>query len=189
MENLEKLVLSCTKCELYRSRNKVVFGGGNFKSRIMFIGEAPGSNEDLTGLPFVGRAGKLLDKALHLAVLSRQDMFITNILKCRPPNNRNPNRKEIEACSTWLNYQIDLINPILIVLAGGVATKTLLKTDKGISKLRGRIFGALGRLVIPIYHPAYILRNISKESIFFDDIKLISNLIKEIKNANLFTVF
>jgi DNA polymerase len=151
----------CTRCALHQTRTTVVFGAGNADADLMFIGEAPGANEDRIGLPFVGQAGKLLDKLLAEIGLDRKDVFVANTLKCRPPQNRDPHPNEIETCNDYLRRQVDLIEPIVICTLGNFATKLLRADTTGISRLHGReevrIVGPRAVRLYPIYHPAAAL--------------------------------
>ena len=151
----------CQACPLHQSRTNVVFGAGNADAELMFIGEAPGANEDRLGLPFVGQAGKLLDKLLGEIGLERQDVFIANVLKCRPPDNRDPQPREIEACQDYLRRQVDLIEPTVICTLGNFSTKLLRADSTGISRLHGRdevrIIGSRAVRLYPLYHPAAAL--------------------------------
>lgn len=154
----------CTRCPLHTGRTHVVFGEGNLKSPVMFVGEGPGEQEDLSGRPFVGRAGQLLDKILEAAHIPRESVYITNMVKCRPPGNRNPQRDEIDACWPFLSRQIQLIAPKIIVSLGNVPTQFFLKTTQGITKTRGQFYPWKGGIeVFPMYHPSYLLRNPSRE--------------------------
>lgn len=149
----------CTRCKLHRGRNKIVFGDGSPKAQLVFIGEGPGADEDAQGLPFVGRAGKLLTQMIEAMGLQRKDVYICNVVKCRPPENRTPEPDEVETCSPYLLRQIDVINPKVLVCLGAVAAKTLLETNKGITQFRGQWLEWRGRKLIATYHPAYLLRN------------------------------
>lgn len=151
-------VSSCTLCALSATRKNTVFGEGSPTTRLMFIGEGPGADEDESGRPFVGKAGQLLTQILNAAGIDRSDVFITNVVKCRPPNNRVPQPEESSACDTYLQTQILLINPAIIVLLGSTPTKWILKTTEGITKLRGRWFEWRGIDVMPMFHPSYLLR-------------------------------
>lgn len=157
----ESRALACHACPLAQTRTKVVFGDGNPDSKLMFIGEGPGADEDAQGLPFVGRAGQLLTQILKAARISRKDVYITNIVKCRPPGNRVPSPIEAVRCDKHLQTQIMLINPLLIVLLGNTPAKWILQTSEGITKLRGRWFEWRGIAVMPMFHPSYLLRNAS----------------------------
>jgi len=149
----------CTRCKLHKGRNKIVFGDGNPKAKLMFVGEGPGADEDAQGIPFVGRAGKLLTQMIDAMGLQRKDVYICNVVKCRPPENRTPEPDEVQACSPYLLRQVDAINPKVIVCLGAVAAKTLLETTRGISQFRGEWLEWRGRKLIATYHPAYLLRN------------------------------
>lgn len=165
-DEAKSAAMVCTKCRLCEGRTNVVFSDGNEKAKIMIIGEGPGENEDLQGLPFVGRAGQLLDKIFESVGLNRKEhLYICNIVKCRPPNNRAPQDDEAEACSEYLQAQIKYIDPKIIILAGAVAVKGVLKIkDPKITKLRGEWIESkdlllLGRKIMPIFHPSYLLRH------------------------------
>lgn len=149
----------CTRCKLHKRRNKIVFGDGNPKAQLVFIGEGPGADEDVQGLPFVGRAGKLLTQMIEAMGLQRKDVYICNVVKCRPPENRAPEPDEVEVCSPYLVRQIDVINPKVLVCLGAVAAKTLLQTTRGITQFRGQWLEWRGRKLMATYHPAYLLRN------------------------------
>lgn len=154
---------SCTRCPLSRSRTNVVFGVGSPTSELMFVGEAPGRNEDLQGEPFVGRAGQLLNQLLDEVGIPRDTVYIANVLKCRPPNNRDPEQGEIDACKGYLRQQIRLIRPRVVVTLGNFATKLLLNTTTGITRLRGNAYPWwLGASLVPTFHPAAALRGGSK---------------------------
>jgi uracil-DNA glycosylase family 4 len=149
----------CTRCKLHKGRNKIVFGDGSPSAKLVFIGEGPGADEDAQGLPFVGRAGKLLTQMIEAMGLQRKDVYICNVVKCRPPENRTPEPDEVEVCSPYLVRQIDVINPKVLVCLGAVAAKTLLETNKGITQFRGQWLEWRGRKLMATYHPAYLLRN------------------------------
>jgi len=186
IEEVAKECRNCKKCPLYLSRTKVVPGEGNAKSKVMFIGEAPGEEEDLKGKPFVGKAGQLLTKILQSVDIKREDIFITNMLKCRPPGNRNPSKSEIETCFPYLETQIALINPKIIVTLGNVPTQYLLETIQGITKIRGEWFDWLGGIkILPMFHPSYLLRNEgtypgSPKELTWKDIKTLKKAIDEL---------
>ena len=157
---LERAVKSCTLCPLHKTRTQAVFGVGNRAAQWMVIGEAPGADEDRQGEPFVGRAGQLLNSMLKAIGLQREQVFIANILKSRPPNNRDPKPEEVQACIPYLFRQIELINPKLILCVGRIAAQTLLETDTPIGKLRGQLHRIAGnRPMVVTYHPAYLLRS------------------------------
>ena len=151
----------CTRCALHQTRTTVVFGAGNADADLMFVGEAPGANEDRLGLPFVGQAGKLLDKLLEEIGLERKQVWVCNVLKCRPPDNRDPHPKEIEACQGYLHRQVELIEPVVICTLGNFSTKLLRGDTTGISRLHGheeeRVIGARAVRLYPLYHPAAAL--------------------------------
>ena len=159
LTTLKKKVMVCKRCELHKTKTNIVFGSGNNRALLMFIGEAPGMEEDLQGLPFVGRAGQLLTKIIESIGLKRKDAYIANILKCRPPNNRNPLPTEILACEEYLIKQIELIKPKIICTLGKFAAQTLLRSQEPISKLRGKFYDYHGIKLVPTFHPAYLLRN------------------------------
>lgn len=171
LENLKMEALDCHKCQLDQSRTHVVFGIGNQKADLMFVGEAPGAEEDRTGKPFVGRAGQLLTKIIQSIGLTRDDVYIANVLKCRPPSNRNPKLNEIEQCEPYLLRQIELIKPKVICALGTFAAQILLRTDERISKLRGDFYSYHGTKVMPTYHPAYLLRNPENKRQVWEDIQ------------------
>ena len=171
LETLRKEVSSCERCPLAETRTNVVFGEGHPRARLMFIGEAPGGDEDKQGRPFVGRAGQLLTKIIESIGLERKDVFIANILKCRPPGNRNPLPSEIAACSPYLIKQIELIRPEVICALGKFAAQTLLNTETPISRLRGTFYDFRGIKLMPTYHPAYLLRNPGGKKEVWEDMK------------------
>ena len=166
-------IKDCLKCQLGTSRNNIVLGSGNPNASIVFVGEAPGKDEDLQGLPFVGRSGKLLDKMLSSINLNRDDIYILNVLKCRPPENRTPQPEEIEKCEPYLKKQLDIINPKLIVALGRVAAMTILKTKDSLTDMRKNIFDYGGRDFLVTYHPAALLRNPNFKKFAWEDFKLI----------------
>jgi uracil-DNA glycosylase len=156
---LEAIGHNCTRCKLHKGRTKLVFGVGNPKAELVFIGEGPGRDEDLQGEPFVGRAGKLLTQMIEAMSLKRDDVYICNVVKCRPPENRLPEKDEITTCSPFLMRQLDVIGPKVICALGSCAAQTLLQTTQGISRFRGEWFDFRGAKLIATYHPAYLLRN------------------------------
>jgi uracil-DNA glycosylase len=161
----------CTRCKLHRGRTKLVFGDGNSKAELVFVGEGPGRDEDAQGLPFVGRAGKLLTQMIEAMGLQRQDVYICNVVKCRPPENRTPENDEVETCSPFLLRQLDAISPKVIVCLGSVAAQTLLETNRGISHFRGEWLDFRGRKLMATYHPAYLLRNPSAKGEVWKDLQ------------------
>jgi DNA polymerase len=163
----------CTRCKLHGGRKQIVFGVGNPKAELVFVGEAPGADEDEQGEPFVGRAGQLLTKIIEAMGMQREDVYICNILKCRPPNNRTPETDEILACSPFLLQQLRAIGPKFICALGGPAAQTLLQTKEGITKLRGRFHDYHGIPLLPTFHPAYLLRNPYEKKTVWEDMKLL----------------
>ena len=169
----------CTRCKLHTlGRKQIVFGVGNPQARLMFVGEAPGADEDIQGEPFVGRAGQLLTKIIEAIDLKREDVYIANVIKCRPPQNRNPEPDEVETCEPFLFRQIDVVKPAVIVALGNFAVQTLLRTLDPISRLRGRVFDYRGAKLIPTFHPAYLLRNPSSKREVWEDMKLVRSLLQ-----------
>lgn len=171
MEDIRKAVETCQKCPLYKTRTNVVFGDGNENARLVFVGEAPGYDEDQQGKPFVGKAGQKLTQIINAMGLSREEVYITNVLKCRPPNNRNPLPSEIEACEPYLIAQLRIIKPKIICALGTFSAQTLLKTDQQISKLRGRFHTYQGIKLMPTYHPAFLLRNPAYKKDVWEDVQ------------------
>ena len=170
----------CTKCRLAEGRTQVVFGVGNADADVMFIGEAPGFHEDKQGEPFVGAAGQLLTRMLdEVLSVARHDVYIANVIKCRPPGNRDPQEDEIESCTPWLVEQVSLIQPRVIVTLGNFATKFVLQTAQGITRMRGRAYPWHGRTVVPTFHPAAILRGGAESSRQFLDFRDDFELIRE----------
>jgi uracil-DNA glycosylase family 4 len=168
----------CTRCKLHTlGRRQIVFGVGNPQADLMFVGEAPGADEDLQGEPFVGRAGQLLTKIIEAIGLKREDVYIANVIKCRPPQNRNPEQDEVETCEPFLFQQIDVIKPKVVVALGTFAARALLRTLDPISRLRGRVFEYRGAKLIPTFHPAYLLRNPSSKREVWEDMKLVRSLL------------
>ncbi|MDD4357443.1 MAG: uracil-DNA glycosylase [Smithellaceae bacterium] len=173
LDDLAREVLNCQRCSLAGKRKNVVFGAGNPSARIVFVGEAPGADEDEQGLPFVGRAGQLLTNIIKAMGLERKDVYICNILKCRPPGNRNPLPDEIRLCEPFLRQQLRLIAPQVICALGSFAAKTLLQTETPISALRGRFHMYEGIKLMPTYHPAYLLRNPQAKKQVWEDVQII----------------
>ena len=179
LQTLNTIIKNCKKCKLHETRINTVFGEGSTDAKVMIIGEAPGKDEDISGKPFVGRAGKLLTEILSSINLERKDIFITNTVKCRPPENRNPHDDEIKSCSGYLDEQIKLINPKVIVLLGKIAANRILNIDEPISNLRGKKY-FIKENNIPIivfYHPAYLLRSPLQKSKVWEDLKFMDNII------------
>ena len=172
-EELEKSIENCQKCKLCKTRQNIVFGTGNKNAKIMFIGEGPGADEDRLGEPFVGRAGKLMDMAFEMVWIKREEVYIANIVKCRPPANRNPEDDEAYACMDYLRNQVILVKPEIIVLLGSVALKNILGKDYGITASRGKWVEKKGIRYMPTWHPAALLRDESKKVDFVRDLMLV----------------
>jgi DNA polymerase len=170
---------ACTRCKLHAlGRTRVVFGVGNPGADLMFVGEAPGADEDLQGIPFVGKAGQLLTRIIEAIGLTRDAVYIANVIKCRPPQNRNPEPDEVETCEPFLFRQIDIIRPKVIVALGKFGAQTLLRTLDPISRLRGRVFEYRGSRLVPTFHPAYLLRNPASKREVWEDMKLVKKLLE-----------
>jgi DNA polymerase len=174
LDEIRRELGDCKRCKLHRTRRTLVFGEGNEKARLMLIGEGPGYDEDVQGRPFVGRAGQLLTKILQSISFQREEVYIANIIKCRPPQNRNPEPDEIQSCYPFLMKQIQAIQPRIICALGAFAAHTLLQTDAKITALRGRIFDLSGIQVFPTYHPAFLLRNPERKREVWEDMKRIA---------------
>ena len=170
-EQLEETAKECKKCKLCQNRNNVVFGTGNRQASLMFIGEGPGADEDLQGTPFVGKAGKLMNMAFEAIGLKREEVYIANIVKCRPPGNRNPQDDEANACLDYLRNQVILVKPKIIVLLGSVTLKNILGKEYGITASRGKWIERKGILYMPTWHPAALLRDESKKIDFIRDLQ------------------
>ena len=178
LDKLQKQARECHLCQLSKSRTNVVFGEGNTNADIMFVGEAPGSNEDASGKPFVGRSGELLTKMIEKVLfIQREDVYITNIVKCRPRDNAEPTPTEAHTCQPYLLKQIELIQPKFIVALGATAYHYLSGDETNISKVRGTIHKQDGYTLIPTYHPSYLLRNPSAKKDVFEDLKMLKDLI------------
>lgn len=174
LEELRAVLGDCQRCKLAKCRTNIVFGVGNPRARLMFVGEGPGEDEDRQGEPFVGKAGELLDSIITNGMgLSRGDVYIANVVKCRPPNNRNPEPDEIVACEPFLLRQVEIVQPEVIVSLGNFATQALLRDRTAISRRRGRWHEVNGRPLMPTFHPAYLLRNPSDKRLVWEDIKLV----------------
>ncbi|MCK8823873.1 uracil-DNA glycosylase [Fuchsiella alkaliacetigena] len=173
LQELKKVALQCQRCSLRQGCTQVVFGTGNSNSPLMFVGEGPGAVEDKQGLPFVGKAGQLFNKILAAAKIEREDVYISNVVKCRPPNNRNPKLKEMKSCLWFLAQEIKLLNPTIIVPLGSVAVKGLLDPEGKITRMRGRWIEKAGYYFLPTFHPAALLRNESwKKPVWHDFLKI-----------------
>ncbi len=178
-KNLENEVVNCKKCSLFKERTNPVFGAGNKDARLMFVGEAPGRDEDKQGVPFVGRAGRLLNELLKDVGIDRKEIYIANCLKCRPPNNRDPLSSELKMCFGYLKRQIALIKPKVIVTLGRYSTYELTDEKAAMGQLIGRVFEFGNIKVVPIYHPAYLLRNPKAIDIFTRHLKKVKRLVEE----------
>ena len=172
---IEKSIIDCKKCKLCQNRTNIVFGSGNKNAILMFIGEGPGADEDIQGLPFVGKAGQLLNKGLEALNISRDEVYIANIVKCRPPQNRVPEEDEARACLNYLRNQVMLIKPKIIVLLGSTALKNIFGESYKITRERGKWKELKGRLYMPTWHPAALLRDENKKREFWDDLKEVKN--------------
>lgn len=180
-EQLEGACYNCTKCKLYERRTNVVIGSGNKNSDIMFVGEGPGEQEDLQGIPFVGPAGKLLDKMFNSIGFNRDEIYVTNIVKCRPPGNRDPQQDEKDSCLNYLRYQLLLIQPKIIVCLGRIAAQAIISPAFKITKERGAWYERKGYLMIATYHPSAILRDDTKMPYAYDDLKNIKQKYDEMR--------
>lgn len=178
-DELQREVANCTKCVLCTTRTQTVFGSGNKQADWMLVGEAPGQHEDEQGLPFVGKAGLLLTEMLRAIGLTREEVFISNILKCRPPNNRDPHSDEVESCNDYLQRQQKLIQPKIILAVGRIAAQTLLKTDETLTRLRGKVHTFNGTPVVVVYHPAYLLRSLSEKRKAWQDLQFAIKTVKD----------
>ena len=179
LASLEQFLSGCPRCKLAGSRTRIVFGQGNPKAELVFVGEAPGREEDEQGLAFVGRAGQLLTKIIEAIGMKREDVWICNVLKCRPPENRNPQPDEVAACRPFLDEQIRLIGPRVIVTLGTFAAQALLETDEPIGRLRGRWRTVRGVRVMPTFHPAFLLRSPDRKKDVWEDLKKVRDFLRE----------
>lgn len=178
LEEIRAQVEQCHACSLCEGRTNVVFGEGDPHARVLIVGEAPGKNEDLQGKPFVGAAGKFLDELLEAAGLKREEVFIANVLKCRPPSNRNPQANEIETCAPFLRMQTQTIDPLVIVTMGNFATQFILRTGTGITQLRGTVQQAGRFVVMPVFHPAAAIYDRSKRDVLLADFQQVGELVR-----------
>jgi uracil-DNA glycosylase len=181
LAELNSMICTCVKCPLGNTRTKFVFGVGNPNADIVFVGEAPGADEDAQGEPFVGRAGQLLNKILEAIHFKREEVYICNILKCRPPNNRDPQPDEIDACEPHLWKQLELMNPKIIVCLGRIAGQTLLRTTSSLGDLRGKVHNYRGIKLVVTYHPAALLRNPNWKKPTWEDVQWIRKMYDEMK--------
>ena len=170
LEEIENILGECKRCELGQTRSHIVFGTGNPHARVMFVGEGPGKNEDIKGVPFVGAAGQKLDSLLGVAGLTRDEVYIANVVKCRPPDNRNPKPEEIQACSPFLREQIRSVWPDVIVCLGNFASQWVLKTDRGVLSLRGQLYQQGHFVVAPTFHPAACIYHADWEPLLREDL-------------------
>ena len=177
LASLRETVSSCTRCGLHSTRTKVVFGEGDPSSRLMFVGEGPGGDEDQKGEPFVGRAGMLLTRIIQAMGLKREDVYITNVVKCRPPGNRDPDLDEILECLPYLEKQVELVHPEVICTLGLVATQTITGSKSGISNMRGKTYNYKGIAVVPTFHPAACLRKPDTKKMVWEDIKKVMKIL------------
>ena len=188
LNSLDQKCKLCKACPLHEGRTQSVFGEGNSDAILMFVGEGPGADEDRLGRPFVGKAGQLFDRILASVGIKRQEVYITNVVKCRPPNNRVPTTEEMEACRPFLDAQIAIVNPHIIVTLGSTSTRALLPSATSITKVRGKWFDWRGGIrVFPMFHPSFLLRNPtfapgSPKSLTWEDIKEVSRVYKELKD-------
>jgi uracil-DNA glycosylase family 4 len=179
LEEIRTDLGDCKRCKLCSTRTNIVFGSGDSKARLVFVGEGPGADEDLEGLPFVGRAGQLLTKIIEAIRLTRDQVYICNVVKCRPPNNRFPEPDEVAACSPFLLRQLESIHPDVICCLGAAAAQTILQTKASIGRLRGRFHDCLGTKVMPTFHPSYLLRNPDAKRDVWEDMKKVRALLDE----------
>ena len=179
LKALSDEVRLCQACNLHQHRQNTVFGHGSIEADWLFVGEAPGRDEDRQGEPFVGRAGQLLTKIIASIGLRRDEVYIANVIKCRPPNNRNPEADEIQQCEPFLFRQVDVIKPKVVVALGAFAVRTLLRTDQSISKLRGQIHDYRGAQLVPTFHPAFLLRSPERKRDVWEDMKKVRSLLAE----------
>ena len=179
LEDIRQDLGDCTRCKLHRlGRRQIVYGVGNPAAELMFIGEAPGHDEDIQGIPFVGRAGQLLTKIIEAIDLGREDVYIANVIKCRPPENRNPESDEVASCEPFLFRQVQAIRPRVIVALGTFAAQALLRTNDPISRLRGKVFHYGAARLIPTFHPAYLLRSPERKREVWEDMKKVRALLR-----------
>lgn len=181
LEELEEKIKGCNKCKLCKTRQNIVFGVGNKNAKIMFIGEGPGADEDRIGEPFVGKAGKLMDMAFETVGIKRNEVYIANIVKCRPPSNRNPEDDEANTCIDYLRNQVMIVKPKIIVLLGSVALKNIMGKEYGITSSRGKVIEKKGITYIPTWHPAALLRDDTKKIDFIKDLKLTLKILNEME--------
>jgi len=184
LEEIRNDLGDCQRCKLSPSRQNIVFGSGNSHAKLMFVGEAPGADEDKQGLPFVGRAGQLLTKIIEAMGLKREEVYICNILKCRPPSNRNPEADEIASCEPFLFRQIESLKPKVICALGAFGAQTLLHTNESIGRLRGKLIDYRGATLMATYHPAYLLRNPIEKRKVWEDMQIIRDFLQSAHNSD-----
>ncbi len=181
LDDIRRDVGDCTRCTLCGSRTTIVFGEGNPRARLMFVGEGPGADEDAQGRPFVGRAGQLLTRMIDAMGLRREDVYITNVVMCRPPGNRTPEPDEIATCEPFLFRKIRVIRPDVVVALGAIAAQSLLRTKAPISQMRGHFFDAHGTKVLPTFHPAFLLRSPEKKKEAWEDLKKVRDYLQRLR--------
>ncbi len=179
LAELSRTIAGCRRCRLSEGRTHIVFGDGNAEAALVFVGEGPGSEEDIQGLPFVGQAGKLLTKMIHSLGYRREEVYICNVVKCRPPKNRTPFADEVALCSPFLFQQLEIIRPSVICTLGSCATETLLQRKSPMNQLRGRVFTWRGIPVVPTFHPAYLLRSPLEKKKAWEDLLVLSDLLEQ----------
>ncbi len=184
LDSLRLRLRNCSRCKLCNDRQTVVFGQGNIRAELVFIGEGPGADEDKSGIAFVGKAGKLLTQMIHSIGINRESVFICNVVKCRPPGNRNPDNEEMATCSPFLFKQLEILKPKLIVTMGNIATKTLLPQASGIMKMRGKRTVFQDIPLIPSFHPSYLLRNPSALNLVWDDLRQIRQVLFHLRQES-----
>ncbi len=177
LEQIREALGDCTRCKLHQGRTTLVFGVGHPDADLMFVGEAPGRDEDRQGEPFVGRAGQLLTKIIESIGLTRDQVYIANVIKCRPPQNRNPELDEVQTCEPFLFQQLDVIRPRVVVALGAFAVRTLLRSEQSISRLRGQVFDYRGAKLVPTFHPAFLLRSPDRKRDVWEDMKKVRALL------------
>lgn len=181
MEEVKEAIKNCNKCKLCNKRKNIVFGVGNEKADIMFIGEGPGADEDAQGIPFVGKAGQLMNKAFDVVGIEREEVYIANIVKCRPPNNRDPEQDEVSGCINYLRNQVMIVKPKIIVLLGRISLQNILGKEYKITSSRGKWVEKKGIYYMPTWHPAALLRDETKKIDFIKDLKEVINKMDEVK--------
>ncbi|MDA2933049.1 uracil-DNA glycosylase [Acidobacteria bacterium AH-259-D05] len=184
LEEIRREIGDCQRCKLWKGRTNLVFGVGNPEADLMFVGEAPGADEDAQGVPFVGRAGQLLTRIIEAIGLKREQVYIANILKCRPPHNRDPEPDEVETCEGFLSKQIEAIQPKIVVALGKYAAQNLLRTKAPISRIRGQFFQFQNALLLPTFHPSYLLRNPSAKRQVWEDMKAVRARLDQLTTDN-----